>query len=113
MVIFPNIDPVALSLGPLKIHWYGIMYLLGFLLAGISLNLRGPNQIESFSKDNVWDLIFYLVVAVIVGGRLGYVLFYGGTTYLHEPLRIFAVWEGGMSFHGGGHRCNSLVLHLR
>ena len=102
MLVHPQFDPVALQLGPLAIHWYGLMYLAGFMAfwwLGLKriATLNNP-QINAKLLD---DLLFYGVLGVILGGRLGYVLFYKATYYSAHPLEIFAVWQGGMSFHGG------------
>ncbi len=100
MLVHPQFDPVALSLGPLSIRWYGLMYLLAFaqFIALGRLRLR-HNPI--FTVDQLDDLLFYGVFGVIVGGRLGQVLFYEPAYYLANPLEIIALWKGGMSFHGG------------
>lgn len=99
MLTYPQIDPVALALGPLKIHWYGLMYLLAFGTAyGLAL-WRGRRL--GWTQDQVSDLIFYGAMGVILGGRLGYVFFYGFDRFLNDPLWLVRVWEGGMSFHGG------------
>jgi len=99
MLIYPHIDPVALALGPLKIHWYGLMYLCGFATAyGLAL-WRAKRM--GWSQDQVADLIFYGAMGVILGGRIGYVFFYGFDRFLNDPLWLFRIWEGGMSFHGG------------
>ena len=108
MLIHPQIDPVALQLGPLAIHWYGLTYLAAFglfiLLGRARLkhepfaSVRSPRPWEA--KD-VEDILFLGVMGVVLGGRLGYCLFYKPAYYLSHPLEIFAVWEGGMSFHGG------------
>lgn len=100
-MIFPQIDPVIFEIGPLAIRWYGMMYLLGFgaayLLIRHLIHLRNvPLEI-----DKVSDLLFYCILGVIVGGRLGYVLFYNPGWYLSHPLDALAIWQGGMSFHGG------------
>ena len=101
MLPYPQIDPVAIALGPLKIHWYGLMYLVGiggaWLLASRRLKYFDP----SWSKEKLSDLVFWVAMGVILGGRLGYALFYDLPAYLAEPLKILRVWEGGMSFHGG------------
>jgi len=102
MLIHPQFDPVALQLGPLAIRWYGLMYLVAFALfwaAGRYRIARAPGSVLS-AKD-FDDVLFYGILGVILGGRFGYVLFYKFTEYLGEPWRIFYVWEGGMSFHGG------------
>jgi len=101
MLTYPNIDPVALQLGPLKIHWYGIMYLIGFV-GGWWLGVRRAKRPDSgWRPEEVGDFLFYVALGVILGGRLGYILFYDLGTYLDDPLRVFKVWQGGMSFHGG------------
>lgn len=101
MLAYPNIDPVAIALGPLKIHWYGLMYLFGigsaWWLAKQRLNQFDP----SWSKDTLSDLVFWCALGVIAGGRLGYVLFYDLAAYIANPALILRIWEGGMSFHGG------------
>ena len=101
MLPYPQIDPVAVALGPLKIHWYGLMYLVGiggaWLLASRRLNRFDP----TWTKDKRSDLVFWVAMGVILGGRLGYVLFYDLPAYLAEPAKILRIWEGGMSFHGG------------
>lgn len=101
MLTYPAINPVALSLGPFKIHWYGIMYLIGFILAWALALYRIQKYRLAFTKEQVSDLIFYAACGVIIGGRLGYVLFYGFQNLIAEPLSLFKIWEGGMSFHGG------------
>ena len=105
MLIHPQFDPVALSLGPIAIRWYGLMYLiafLGFFLLG-RWRLRRPPfaQASGLHPAQMEDLLFFGVVGVVLGGRLGYVLFYKPGYYLRHPLEALAVWEGGMSFHGG------------
>lgn len=106
-VPFPNIDPVAFALGPVVVRWYALAYLLGVglgALYGVSL-LRNktlwPANKPPFSPGAAADFAFWAVVAIIVGGRLGYVLFYNLPYFLANPLEIFAIWQGGMSFHGG------------
>ncbi len=101
MLTYPNIDPVAISLGPLKIRWYGLMYLIGFLAAWALLRRRARDARTAFSVAHVEDIIFYGVLGVIVGGRLGSMLFYNFDNLLADPLSLLRVWEGGMSFHGG------------
>ncbi|MCC6535240.1 MAG: prolipoprotein diacylglyceryl transferase [Burkholderiales bacterium] len=102
MLVHPQFDPVAISLGPLGIRWYGLMYLVGFL-AGLVLGRRRAQRDawRGFSAREIDDVLFYCVVGVVLGGRLGYVLFYKPAYYLAHPLEIFYVWQGGMSFHGG------------
>ncbi len=101
MLSFPNIDPVAIALGPLKIHWYGLMYLLGFLAAWWLGRLRARDGSRGWSMAQVDDVIFYSALGVVLGGRMGYTLFYGSQQYLQDPLAILRIWQGGMSFHGG------------
>lgn len=104
MLVHPQFDPVALSLGPLKIHWYGLTYLVAFGLfyALASLQVRKPWYAErGWTRRDIEDMLFYGVLGVVLGGRLGYVLFYKPAFYLSHPLDMLKVWEGGMSFHGG------------
>ena len=102
MIFLHQIDPVAVSLGPLRVHWYGLMYLLGFLLAWwLGRRRIRAGRLPGVDEDGFGDLLFYGLIGVIVGGRLGSVLFYDFHTYLHNPLQVLKVWEGGMSFHGG------------
>ena len=101
MITFPHINPIAFSLGPLHVHWYGLMYLLGFALAWGVANWRTKHYHLPWSADNIGDVIFFAAMGVIIGGRLGYMLFYNTDTLLHDPLSVFKLWEGGMSFHGG------------
>ncbi|HEX6591453.1 MAG TPA: prolipoprotein diacylglyceryl transferase [Moraxellaceae bacterium] len=101
MLVYPQIDPVALKLGPLSVHWYGLMYLCGFG-AGYALGLWRARRSKGLWTDEMLsDMVFYIALGVILGGRLGYVLFYGFPRFLNDPLWAFRVWEGGMSFHGG------------
>lgn len=100
-MIFPQIDPVLIHIGPLAIRWYGLMYLLGFLAAyGLIRHLARLRRLP-LDGDAAADLLFFGAVGVVVGGRLGYVLFYNPGWYLTHPLEAFAIWQGGMSFHGG------------
>ena len=101
MLYYPEIDPIALSLGPLRIHWYGLMYLLGFAAFWVLGRYRAAQPDSGWTAQMVEDVLFYGVLGVILGGRLGYMLFYGFPRMLEDPLSIFRVWEGGMSFHGG------------
>jgi phosphatidylglycerol:prolipoprotein diacylglycerol transferase len=102
MLVYPQFNPVALQIGPLAIHWYGLMYMAGFLtflwLGRKRIAMLKDTQMTNKLLD---DLLFYGVLGVILGGRLGEVLFYNPDYYFAHPLKIFAVWEGGMSFHGG------------
>lgn len=101
MLYHPQIDPVLISLGPVKIHWYGVMYLLGFISAYFLGQWRAKHSNGLWSKEKVADLVFYCVLGVVIGGRLGYAIFYSLPTYIAHPLDIIKVWQGGMSFHGG------------
>jgi len=101
MMAYPDIDPVALNLGFLKIHWYGISYVVGISAAWLLLRFRGSQIHWGFSSEQVSDLVFYAMVGIIIGGRLGSVLFYNFPQYLEHPLDVFKIWQGGMSFHGG------------
>jgi phosphatidylglycerol:prolipoprotein diacylglycerol transferase len=98
---FPQIDPVAFSVGPLAVHWYGLTYLFGFAGAWLLASWRAGKPGSPFNREQVGDLIFYGAVGVIVGGRLGYGLFYGLDQWLRDPLWIIKLQQGGMSFHGG------------
>lgn len=98
---FPNIDPVMLDLGFLKIHWYGVMYLVAFALAYWLANRAAAKPGSGWTSDQVSDLLFYGFLGVILGGRLGYILFYNFEHVLQQPSYLFKIWEGGMSFHGG------------
>lgn len=97
---YPEINPVALAVGPLSIHWYGLMYLIGFA-GGWALGVLRARKIAPWNADMVGDLLFYVAMGVILGGRVGYILFYDFAHYLEAPLDVFKVWQGGMSFHGG------------
>ena len=101
MLTFPNIDPVAIDLGILQIRWYGISYIAGILGAWALLHYRAKSGRFGWTEEQVSDLIFYGILGVIIGGRLGSVLFYNLPYYLDNPLDVVKVWQGGMSFHGG------------
>lgn len=101
MLHHPNFDPVALQLGPIAVHWYGLMYLFGFAMVWILGRYRIRRGTTGLTVRDLEDLIFYSVLGVIVGGRLGYIVFYKPAEYLAQPLKIFYIWEGGMAFHGG------------
>ena len=100
-MIYPHIDPVAFSIGPVKVHWYGIMYLVGFALAWWLGMRRVKRPGSGWTRAQFGDLLFYGILGVIVGGRVGYILFYDFPAFADNPLRLFRIWEGGMSFHGG------------
>ncbi len=100
-IAYPQIDPVFLRLGPLQFRWYGLMYILALAAAYFVIKSQAAARNVTITKDQLYDLIVYAAVGVFLGGRLGYVLFYNLPYYLEHPLKIVAVWEGGMSFHGG------------
>ena len=101
MIAYPEIEPVAFSLGPLKVHWYGLMYLAGFALALWLGSVRARASNGLWRPEQVSDLVFYGAIGVILGGRCGYVIFYHFDYFVRDPLWLFRVWDGGMSFHGG------------
>ena len=101
MIPYPDIDPVFLRIGPLQFRWYGLMYLIGLSAAYFIIKAKAAARGLAMTKDQVYDLIVYAAVGVFAGGRLGYVLFYNFPYYIEHPTKIVAVWEGGMSFHGG------------
>ena len=102
MLIHPQFDPIAFSLGPLAVRWYGLMYLLAFVLFIVLGRIRARRSPElGFDAQALDDMLFYGVLGVVLGGRLGQVLFYEPGYYFSHPLEIFAVWKGGMAFHGG------------
>ena len=98
---FPYIDPVFLSIGPLQFRWYGLMYVLAFAATYFIIRSETVRRNLPLTKDDAADLVFQGALGVVLGGRLGYILFYKLAFYLSHPLQVFAVWEGGMSFHGG------------
>ncbi len=101
MFTYPDIDPIAFGFGPLQVRWYGLMYLGGFLLGWLGARSRAKRPDSPISPARVDDLVFYVALGVILGGRVGYMLFYNFGGLLENPLNLFKVWEGGMSFHGG------------
>jgi phosphatidylglycerol:prolipoprotein diacylglycerol transferase len=108
MLMYPQIDPIAMRIGPLAVHWYGISYLVAFGLVMLLAHLRlkhppyshitGPG---AWTSKDIEDMLFFGIVGTVIGGRLGYCLFYKPVYYAHNPLEIFFLWQGGMSFHGG------------
>src|SRR5215510_12812945 len=98
---FPSIDPVFLRLGPVQLRWYGLMYMLSFIAGYFLLKRYAKEKKLELSTDDLYDLLFFLILGVMIGGRLGYVLFYDFGSYLQHPKDILAIWQGGMSFHGG------------
>ena len=111
MLTYPEIDPVAFgidaftvfgkTIGPLNVHWYGLMYLFGFTAAWLIGMYRAKKEWSPVNKEHIEDLIFYCAIGVVVGARFGYVFFYNFGQFLDDPIWLFRVWEGGMSFHGG------------
>src|SRR5690606_18881488 len=101
MLTYPGFDPVALELGPIKIHWYGIMYLFAFASAWLISMYRAGAPHSLVKRSQVVYLITYGALGVILGGRFGYVVFYNFDYWMRDPLWLFRIWEGGMSFHGG------------
>lgn len=103
MFVYPDINPVALHIGPLSIYWYGVMYLVAFTSAWLALAYRIKYSAfpRGFTMPELSDLLFYGALGTIIGGRLGYMIFYANDDLFHNPLLVFQVWKGGMSFHGG------------
>ena len=101
MLMHPNFDPVAIAIGPIKVHWYGLMYLIAFALGWWLGRVRARDAWRGWSRDDVGDVLFWVALGVVVGGRLGYAFFYDLERTIASPLSVFAVWRGGMSFHGG------------
>ncbi len=100
MLTYPRIDPVIFRLGPLAVRWYGLMYVLGFLAVHLLVGYQSRKyKLEKLAK-NYEDLDFYLILSLILGARIGYILFYNLTYYLHHPAEMIAIWKGGLSFHG-------------
>ena len=97
---YPIIDPVAVAIGPVKVHWYGLTYLAGLGLAWWLMLVRSRDD-STWTSEQIADLIFYATLGIVVGGRLGYMLFYGFSDLIENPLALFKIWTGGMSFHGG------------
>ena len=119
MLVYPEIDPIAIQFGPVSIAWYGIMYLLGFIAAFSLARIRVKQDWSPLSKDHIDDLIFYSVIGVILGGRFGYMLFYDSVHLISDPLSwliaLPQLWNGGMSFHGGllGVLCALFIISKR
>lgn len=101
MLQYPHINPIAFSLGPLHVHWYGLMYLISFIVGWSLAVYRAKKSHGVWTSDNISDLLFYIAMGVIIGGRIGYMVFYDFPTLIHDPLTLFMIWQGGMSFHGG------------
>lgn len=101
MIAYPNIDPEIVRIGPLAIRWYGVMYLVGFAASFFLVRKQLREKELSLPHDFVESFFTWLILGLLLGARVGHILFYGFTFYLHNPLEIFAIWHGGMSFHGG------------
>ncbi|MGP1958804.1 MAG: prolipoprotein diacylglyceryl transferase [Arsenophonus sp. NC-CH8-MAG3] len=100
-IVFPNINPVIFSIGPITLHWYGLMYLVGFVFALWLGKRRASKANSGWMKNEVENLLYISFLGVFIGGRLGYLIFYNLPAFLNNPLYLFKVWAGGMSFHGG------------
>ena len=107
MLSFPDIDPVLVEIGPLKVRWYGLMYVLGFMASYFLVQFQIRKHKYALLAEHFENINLVLILSVIVGGRLGYVLFYNLSYYSQHPLEIFATWTGGMSFHGA---CFALIV---
>jgi len=101
MIAYPNINPIAVDLGFISVHWYGVSYVVGILAAWLLLRYRARYLQVSLDNEQIADLVFFVVLGIIIGGRLGSVVFYNFDYYLGHPLEIFFIHKGGMSFHGG------------
>jgi phosphatidylglycerol:prolipoprotein diacylglycerol transferase len=101
MISYPAIDPIIFSVGPLAVRWYGLMYVIGFAAGWWLARRRAAKPDSTWQPTEVDDLIFFAAIGVILGGRLGWIAFYGGEEVMKDPLTIIRIWEGGMSFHGG------------
>ncbi len=101
MIAYPHIDPVIVRIGPLAVRWYGMMYLLGFTSSYLLVRHQIRKKDLNFGRDFVDSLYSYLILGLLIGARLGYVVFYDLPEYIGNPLEVFALWHGGMSFHGG------------
>ena len=101
MLTFPQIDPIALTLGPVKVHWYGLMYLIGFAAVYFLGQKRAQASWSVIKPEAIEDLVTYGAMGVILGGRIGYILFYNFSEFLNDPVILLKIWQGGMSFHGG------------
>ncbi|WP_353683785.1 prolipoprotein diacylglyceryl transferase [Thermodesulfovibrio sp. 3907-1M] len=101
MIPYPNISPEIVKIGPLSIRWYGLMYLIGFICSYLIVRSEIKRRGLRVEKDFLENLYFYLILGLLLGARLGYVIFYNLPYYIKHPLEVFAIWQGGMSFHGG------------
>jgi phosphatidylglycerol---prolipoprotein diacylglyceryl transferase len=101
MIVYPDIDPVAFAIGPVQVHWYGLMYVIGFIAGWWLARRRAAEPGSTWKPADVDDLIFFAAIGVILGGRLGWIFVYGFDGIRADPLSVFRIWQGGMSFHGG------------
>jgi len=101
LIPYPDLSPVIFKIWKFEVRWYGVMYIIGFIAAYFVIKYLAARKKVKLLGDDLWDFMFYAMIGVIVGGRLGYCLFYAPAYYFLNPLKIFAIWEGGMSFHGG------------
>src|SRR5664280_1370406 len=101
VIAYPHIDPVILRIGPLALRWYGLMYVIGFVSSYLLVVYQLRKKKTKVNKAEIDDLFFYLILGLMVGARLGYVLFYNLGFYLENPSEALVVWHGGRSFHGG------------
>ncbi|MEQ1559468.1 MAG: prolipoprotein diacylglyceryl transferase [Methyloglobulus sp.] len=101
MLTYPQIDPILIAIGPIKVHWYGLMYLVGFAAVWILGQKRAQQPWSPIKPGAIEDLVTYGAMGAILGGRIGYVLFYNFSAFISNPSILFKIWQGGMSFHGG------------
>ena len=101
MLTYPNIDPLAFSIGPLKVHWYGLMYLIAFVTGWWLGYIRTRRVGTEWKAAEISDLLFYFALGAVLGGRIGYTLMYNFSGFIDDPVVIFRIWQGGMSYHGG------------
>ncbi len=101
MLTYPNISPIIAKLGPLELRWYGLMYVIGFILAYFIIKWESKRKGLNYSEDDIYDFVFYLILGVIIGGRIGYIFFYNFDYYITHPSEMLMINKGGMSFHGG------------
>ncbi|MEZ5541985.1 MAG: prolipoprotein diacylglyceryl transferase [Pseudomonadota bacterium] len=101
MLTYPHIDPVAVAVGPLEVHWYGLMYLIGFIAGWWLGVVRTRRPGTEWRAAEMADLLFYIALGIVLGGRIGYTLIYNFSGFLADPLVLFRIWQGGMSYHGG------------
>ena len=100
-MFYNNINPVLLSIGPFEIRYYGLFFVIGFIIAYFMLIYLSKRKELSLTKDDISDFILYSIVGTIIGARIFYIIFYNLKFYISNPLQIFAIWQGGLSFHGG------------